>query len=122
MQYASGGEHVSAFPSLETVKRERLHSRLVGDFEWSLYQRRFDGVRVDLDRPAWQLTSSAFVATQGGFEESANLSMPKVQIAGLAFTRQVIVSARVAGVRPRLSRSAGCGSGRRQHLLDRSSG
>ena len=52
MHYASGGEHVSAFPSLETVKRERLHSRLIGDFEWSLYQRRFDGVRIDVDRAA----------------------------------------------------------------------
>ena len=86
MHYASGGEHVSAFPSLETVKRERLHSRLVGDFEWSLYQRRFDGVRADLDRAAWRLTSSAFLPTQGGYEESTNLSMPKVQIAGVALT------------------------------------
>jgi hypothetical protein len=86
MHYTSGGEHVTAHASLETVKRERLHSRLVGDFEWSLYQRRFDGVRVDLDRPAWRLTSSAFVATQGGYEESANLSMPKVQVAGVALT------------------------------------
>ena len=86
MHYASGGEHVSPFPSLETVKRERLHARLVGDFEWSLYQRRFDGVRVDLDRAAWRLTSSAFLATQGGYEESANLSMPRVQIAGVVLT------------------------------------
>lgn len=86
MHYPSGGEHVSASPSLETLKRERLHSRLIGDFEWSLYQRRFDGVRLDLDRAAWRLTSSAFLATQGGYEESANLSMPKVQIAGVTLT------------------------------------
>ena len=91
MRYASGGEHVSAFPSLETVKRERLHSRLVGDFEWSLYQRRFDGVRVDLDRPAWRLTSSALLATQGGYEESTNLSMPKVQVAGVVLTGKSLV-------------------------------
>ncbi len=88
MHYASGGEHVSTFPSLETLKRERLHSRLIGDFEWSLYQRRFDGVRIDLDRPAWRLTSSAFLPTQGGYEESANLSMPKVQVASVAFTKK----------------------------------
>ena len=86
MHYASGGEHVSAFPSLETVKRERLYSRLAGDFEWSLYQRRFDGARMDLDRAAWHLTSSAFVATQGGYEESANLSMPRVQLGSLTLT------------------------------------
>ena len=88
MHYASGGEQVSTVPSLETVKRERLHSRLIGDFEWSLYQRRFDGVRVDLDRRAWRFTSSAFVATQGGYEESANLSMPKVQIASMVLTQK----------------------------------
>ncbi|MDO8679177.1 MAG: alginate export family protein [Acidobacteriota bacterium] len=88
MHYASGGEHVATFPSLETVKRERLHSRLIGDFEWSLYQRRFDGVRVDVDRPAWRFTSSAFLATQGGYEESANLSMPKVQVAGMVLTKK----------------------------------
>lgn len=86
MHYASGGEQVSAFPSLETVKRERLYSRLIGDFEWSLYQRRFDGVRIDIDRAAWRLTSSAFLATQGGYEESANLSMPKVQLGSVVLT------------------------------------
>ena len=88
MRYTSGGEYVSAFPALETLKRERLHSRLIGGFEWSLYERRFDGLRVDVDRPAWHVTSSAFVATQGGYEESANLSMPKVQVAGATFTRK----------------------------------
>jgi hypothetical protein len=92
MHYASGGEHVSAHPALETLKRERLHSRLLGDFEWSLYQRRFDGLRVDLDRPAWHLTSSAFLATQGGYEESANLSMPKVQVASVALTKKSLSS------------------------------
>ena len=32
------------------LKSERLQSRLIGNFEWSYYQRRFDGVRFDLDR------------------------------------------------------------------------
>ena len=88
MPYTSGGEVTSTQPALETLKRERLHSRLIGNAESSMYQRRFDGARVDLDRPAWRLTSSAFVATQGGFEESANLSMPKVQVGSMVFTRK----------------------------------
>jgi hypothetical protein len=88
MHYASGSEHVSAFPALETLKRERLHSRLIGDFEWSLYQRRFDGLRLDLDRAAWHVTSSAFLTTQGGYEESANLTMPRVQIGSATVTRK----------------------------------
>lgn len=88
MRYTSGGEVAAPFPALERLKRERLHSRLLGNFESSLYQRRFDGVRVDLDRPSWHLSSSAFLPTQGGYEESTNLSMPKVQVGSAVFTRK----------------------------------
>ena len=87
MPFASGAEVASANPSLETLKRERLHSRLVGNFEWSYYQRRFDGARADVDRPGWHVTAAVFVPTQGGFEESTNLSMPKVQVGTVVFTR-----------------------------------
>ena len=88
MVFASGAESTSRHAALETVKLERLHSRLVGTFEWSHYQRRFDGVRFDVDRPRWHFTSAAFVPTQGGFEESTNLSMPKVQVATASMTRK----------------------------------
>lgn len=88
MPFASGAEVVSANPSLDTLKRERLHSRLVGNFEWSYYQRRFDGVRIDVDRPGWHATAAAFLPTQGGFEESTNLSMPEVQVVHAAYTRK----------------------------------
>lgn len=43
MAYASGAEAPSGVPKIEAVKRQRLDSRLVGEFEWSLYQRGFDG-------------------------------------------------------------------------------
>jgi hypothetical protein len=46
------------------------------------------GVRVDVDRTRWHATAAAFVPTQGGFEESTNLSMPKVQVASVAVTRK----------------------------------
>ncbi len=67
--------------SVERLAHERLQSRLIGTFEWSFYQRRFDGARVDADHNRWQFTAAAFVPTQGGFEESTNLSMPNVQVA-----------------------------------------
>lgn len=89
MPFSSGGEFTSASASLQRLKRERLQSRLIGNFEWSYYQRRFDGVRVDLDRSTWQVTAAAFVPTQGGFEESTNLSMPKVQIVSGSVTHAV---------------------------------
>ena len=87
MPFASGAETTAAHPALETLKRERLHSRLIGNFEWSYYQRRFDGARLDLSRSRWHATAALFVPTQGGFEESTNLSMPKVQVASGAVTR-----------------------------------
>jgi hypothetical protein len=88
MPFASGGETTSSNASLEQLKSERLHSRLLGNFEWSFYQRRFDGVRADIDRPRWHVTAAAFVPTQGGFEESTNLSMPKLQVATASLTRK----------------------------------
>ena len=88
MLFSSGGETVSANARLESIKRTRLQSRLIGNFEFSLYQRRFDGARFDLDRSAWHFNAAAFVPTQGGFEESANLSMPKLQIGSASFTRK----------------------------------
>ena len=89
MPYASGLEAVSTNPTLERVKEERLQSRLIGNFEWSYYQRRFDGARFDLERPRWHLNAAAFVPTQGGFEESTNLSMPDLQVGSASYTRRL---------------------------------
>jgi hypothetical protein len=86
MPFSSGGEVRAGSFSLQRLKAERLQSRLIGNFEWSLYQRRFDGARVDVDRPHWHFNLAALVPTQGGYEESTNLSMPKVQIAASSFT------------------------------------
>jgi hypothetical protein len=88
MPFTSGGESVAPNASLETLKTERLHSRLIGNFEWSLYQRRFDGARFDRDGTQWHVNAAAFVPTQGGYEESTNLSMPKVQVGSVSFTRK----------------------------------
>jgi hypothetical protein len=80
LPYATGSESPSGVPAIETVKRQRLDSRLIGEFEWSIYQRAFDGVRVDVDRSAWHLTTSFLMPTQGGFEESANVTMTDIRI------------------------------------------
>jgi hypothetical protein len=87
MHYASGLEVTSHSTSLQRLKRERLASRLVGDFESSQYERRFDGVRIDANRHAWHASGSVLMPTQGGFEESANLTMPRVQVAVGSLTR-----------------------------------
>ncbi len=79
-----GGSHGHG---IDRLTRERLQSRLIGNFEWSFYQRRFDGARFDVDRDRWQFTAAAFVPTQGGFEESTNLSIPKIQLGVGSATR-----------------------------------
>jgi hypothetical protein len=82
MPYASGGEAASGVPKIEAVKRQRVDARLVGEFDWSLYQRSFDGVRVDVSRPGWSASGVAFHPTQGGFEESAGVMMRDVTVLG----------------------------------------
>ena len=66
--------------SSSELARERLDGRLVGNFEWSLYQRRFDGAQVDVDRGRWKFSGGLFMPTQGGFEESTNLTMTRIQL------------------------------------------
>jgi hypothetical protein len=73
---------VSIAPSFggSRLARERIDGRLIGNFEWSLYQRRFDGAQAAVYHGRWQFSAGAFMPTQGGFEESTNLTMTKIQL------------------------------------------
>jgi hypothetical protein len=82
MPYSSGAESASGNPTIETVKQQRVAARLVGEFEWSLYQRAYDGVRVDSVRQPWSASVVAFHPTQGGFEDAAGLMMRDVTVLG----------------------------------------
>jgi hypothetical protein len=82
MGYTSGAEAPSGVPKIETVKRQRLDARIVGEFEWSIYQRAFDGLRLDVTRPGWRLTGVAFMPTQGGFARAANTTITDLVVAG----------------------------------------
>lgn len=73
--------------STNDLARERLDGRLIGNFEWSLYQRRFDGARADVQRGRWKFGAGIAMPTQGGFEESTNLTMTKIQLADASATR-----------------------------------
>jgi hypothetical protein len=84
MPYTSGAESPSGDTKIEAVKRQRVDSKLLGEFEWSLFQRAFDGVRTDVDRPAFHLTAAAFHPTQGGFENNGNVDISDIGVyAGL---------------------------------------
>lgn len=86
MPYASGTEDASGHPKIEAIKLQRVGARLVGEFDWSIYQRGYDGVRVDAVRRAWRATAVAFSPTQGGFEDAAGLMMRDVRISGASLT------------------------------------
>ncbi len=86
MGYSSGMESASGRAKVERVKGLRVGARLVGEFGWSLYQRAFDGVRADLDRPAWHVSLAAMRPTQGGFEERAGVEMTGVRVLGATAT------------------------------------
>ena len=84
--YQSGAESPSGRAKIEAVKRARIDSRLVGEFEWSLYQRTFDGVRADIDRRQWHASGSWFTPTQGGFENDAGARLKDVRVGSAVFS------------------------------------
>jgi hypothetical protein len=84
--YASGSEVVTTDAKIEAVRRQRLNARLVGEFEWSLFQRGFDAVRLDWRRPRWQFTAVGASPTQGGFAKDAGAMMRDVFVGGMSIT------------------------------------
>jgi len=61
--------------------------RLIGNAEWTMFERAFDGVRVDYQRPDWRAHASFVMPTQGAFEESASPTIGLVQITTASATR-----------------------------------
>jgi hypothetical protein len=78
MAYTEGGDVGSGRAKVGAVKQERATSRMIGEFEWSIYQRGFDGLRLDWNRSRWQVSVSALRPTQGGFEDAAGLRIDKI--------------------------------------------
>lgn len=90
MPYTSGAEGESAATAsgpLPAVRRLAIDGRLIGTFDWSYYQRRFDGVRVAWNGDRRYGGGGLFLVTQGGYEESANLTMSKLLV-GTAYAGQ----------------------------------
>jgi hypothetical protein len=86
MPYTSGAERASGVPKIEAVKRQRLDSRLLGEFEWSLYQRAFDGLKIDWTAANYRVTASALQPTQGGFEEDAGAAISGIKVISAVVT------------------------------------
>jgi hypothetical protein len=86
MNYSSGEETPSGDGRIDELKQRRVGSRLIGDFEWSLFQRAFDTARADYERRAWSATAALLFPTQGGYEESANPTISSIKLLAAAFT------------------------------------
>lgn len=82
MGYTSGAEAPSGDVRIESLKRMRLDARLVGEFEWSIYQRGFDGVRADWTLGPVKATGIAFRPTQGGFARVAGPTIDDIAVYG----------------------------------------
>jgi Alginate export len=74
----------------ESGERTPFAGRLIGSAGWTVFERAFDGVRVDIQRPAWRAHGSFVMPTQGAFEESANPTMSRVQIATASWTADAL--------------------------------
>jgi Alginate export len=76
-------EASSGDTAIDALTASELNGRLLGDTEWSFYQRAWDGVRGGVTRGPWRVTATAAMPTQGTFEESANLTMDRVRVVEL---------------------------------------
>jgi hypothetical protein len=82
MSYTSGAEAATGDARLEALKRQRLDARIVGEFEWSIYQRGYDGVRADWSRGPVRATGLAVRPTQGGFARVAGPTIDDIDVWG----------------------------------------
>ena len=97
---AAAEEAASEDAAVDALTRTHLNGRLLGDMEWSMYQRAWDGVRGGITRPGWRATVTVASPTQGTYEESANLTMDRLRVGA------VEVSTRVGTVVPHTAISA----------------
>ncbi len=77
---AAAVEPTSGDAVIDALTRAHVNGRLLGDMEWTFYQRAWDGLRGGVDRGRWHTTLTAALPTQGTFEESANLPLDRVRV------------------------------------------
>jgi hypothetical protein len=85
-EYRDGLETLPGDATLLALKRMRIAERLVGPFGYTHVTRSFDGARLAVDRPDWNVTTQVTRPTAGGFEVSANREIGHVSLAGIALT------------------------------------
>jgi hypothetical protein len=71
----------------ESGENTPFAGRLIGNAEWSMFERAFDGARLDYQGPTWRVHGSFVMPTQGAFEESASPTIGRVQLTSASASR-----------------------------------
>lgn len=67
-EYSDGVEIVSADPSLNWIKQNRIGQRLLGPFGFSDVGRSFDGIQITNSKPTRHLTAAFMMPTRGVYD------------------------------------------------------
>lgn len=70
----------------ESAEGTPFAGRLVGNAEWTIFERAFDGLRADYEAASWRAHASFVMPTQGAFEESANPTIERVRVGSASWT------------------------------------
>jgi hypothetical protein len=74
----------------ESGRETPFAGRLIGRAEWTVFERAFDGVRLDYERRTWRAHTAFVMPTQGAFEESGNPTLTPVRIATVDWTTHAL--------------------------------
>jgi hypothetical protein len=85
--YADGQEVTyKKNPKVTWLKNARLSDRMLGAFDWSAYNRSFDGLQVAFDSKAFNLFTSVTHPTQGGYENNAQKTISSIDLGNITAT------------------------------------
>ena len=98
-EQADGLETQPADADLLWLKKARIAERLLGPFGFSHVGRTVDGLRLVVDRPAWNATALGVRPTAGGFEVSGGEELDEVTLLGASVTGKKLLAATPADAR-----------------------
>lgn len=84
-EYLEGMEYKSGNRKFDKLKRKRIAQRLIGTYIVYM-QRTFDGFSLSYDQPAYNLTTSGFRPTQGGFNVQGQHEISDIDVFYAALT------------------------------------
>jgi hypothetical protein len=85
--YADGQEVTyKKNPKVTWLKNARLSDRMLGAFDWSSYNRSFDGLQMAYDAKTFNLYVSVTHPTQGGYENNAQKTISSINLGNITGT------------------------------------